>query len=136
MFGLAHFGKNIFLLFLLASWVSFWKKHLIFIIKLYLSVGILQFVRLIWTFKCHLDQLRCLKFHLQVKQKRSSANKSSTDKQSNAGSNDDSIRAAILDEATIVYISSFKLNAKENAKNNVIFSLFSLCSAGILHPQL
>lgn len=71
-----------------------------------------------------------------MKQKRASANKSSTDKQSNAGSNDDSIRAAILDEATIVYISSFKLNAKENAKNNVIFSLFSLCLAGILHPQL
>ncbi|XP_014490127.1 probable helicase MAGATAMA 3 isoform X2 [Vigna radiata var. radiata] len=38
-----------------------------------------------------------------MKQKRSSANKSSTNKQSTAGSNDDSIRAAILDEATIVF---------------------------------
>ncbi|ESW13042.1 hypothetical protein PHAVU_008G162900 [Phaseolus vulgaris] len=40
-----------------------------------------------------------------IKQKRSCANKSSTNKQSNgpAGSNDDSIRAAILDEATIVF---------------------------------
>ncbi|XP_061373164.1 probable helicase MAGATAMA 3 isoform X2 [Gastrolobium bilobum] len=40
-----------------------------------------------------------------VKQKRANANKSSTDKQSSgpAGSNDDSIRAAILDEATIVF---------------------------------
>ncbi|CAK8570386.1 unnamed protein product [Lathyrus sativus] len=40
-----------------------------------------------------------------VKKKRASANKSSTDKQSNAsaGSNEDSIRAAILDEATIVF---------------------------------
>ncbi|KAH1236407.1 putative helicase MAGATAMA 3 [Glycine max] len=41
-----------------------------------------------------------------MKQKRSSANKSSTNKQSNngpAGSNDDSLRAAILDEATIVF---------------------------------
>lgn len=42
-----------------------------------------------------------------MKQKRASTNKSSTNKQSNgpAGSNDDSLRAAILDEATIVYIS-------------------------------
>ncbi|RDY05359.1 putative helicase MAGATAMA 3, partial [Mucuna pruriens] len=38
-----------------------------------------------------------------MKQKRASANKSSSNKQSNAGSNDDSIRAAILDEATIVF---------------------------------
>ncbi|KAG2399306.1 helicase MAGATAMA 3 [Vigna angularis] len=38
-----------------------------------------------------------------MKQKRSSANKSSTNKQSTAGCNDDSIRAAILDEATIVF---------------------------------
>ncbi|XP_027346794.1 probable helicase MAGATAMA 3 isoform X1 [Abrus precatorius] len=40
-----------------------------------------------------------------LKQKRANATKSSTDKQSNgpAGSNDDSIRAAILDEATIVF---------------------------------
>ncbi|KAK7373156.1 hypothetical protein VNO80_06554 [Phaseolus coccineus] len=40
-----------------------------------------------------------------IKQKRSCANKSSTNKQSNgpAGINDDSIRAAILDEATIVF---------------------------------
>ncbi|CAJ2673175.1 unnamed protein product [Trifolium pratense] len=40
-----------------------------------------------------------------LKKKRASANKSSTDKQSNAsaGSHDDSIRAAILDEATIVF---------------------------------
>ncbi|CAI8599413.1 unnamed protein product [Vicia faba] len=40
-----------------------------------------------------------------LKKKRASANKSSTDKQSNAsaGSNDDSIRAAVLDEATIVF---------------------------------
>ncbi|XP_027919451.1 probable helicase MAGATAMA 3 isoform X2 [Vigna unguiculata] len=38
-----------------------------------------------------------------MKQKRSGANKSSTNKQSTAGSNDDSIRAAILDEATIVF---------------------------------
>ncbi|CAJ1935953.1 unnamed protein product [Sphenostylis stenocarpa] len=40
-----------------------------------------------------------------MKQKRSTANKSSTNKQSSgpAGSNDDSIRAAILDEATIVF---------------------------------
>ncbi|BAT74038.1 hypothetical protein LR48_Vigan464s000400 [Vigna angularis] len=38
-----------------------------------------------------------------MKQKRSSANKSSTNKQSTAGSNDDSIRAAILEEATIVF---------------------------------
>ncbi|KAK2400622.1 P-loop containing nucleoside triphosphate hydrolase superfamily protein [Trifolium repens] len=40
-----------------------------------------------------------------VKKKRASANKSSTDKQSNAsaGNHDDSIRAAILDEATIVF---------------------------------
>ncbi|KRH58358.2 hypothetical protein GLYMA_05G122467v4 [Glycine max] len=44
--------------------------------------------------------------HLKVmKQKRASTNKSSTNKQSNgpAGSNDDSLRAAILDEATIVF---------------------------------
>ncbi|XP_058765700.1 probable helicase MAGATAMA 3 isoform X2 [Vicia villosa] len=40
-----------------------------------------------------------------VKKKRASANKSPTDKQSNAsaGSNEDSIRTAILDEATIVF---------------------------------
>nr|KYP67340.1 putative helicase DDB-G0274399 [Cajanus cajan] len=40
-----------------------------------------------------------------MKQKRAGANKSVTNKQSNgpAGSNDDSIRAAILDEATIVF---------------------------------
>ncbi|XP_020234530.1 probable helicase MAGATAMA 3 isoform X1 [Cajanus cajan] len=44
--------------------------------------------------------------HLKVmKQKRAGANKSATNKQSNgpAGSNDDSIRTAILDEATIVF---------------------------------
>ncbi|XP_047150523.1 probable helicase MAGATAMA 3 isoform X2 [Vigna umbellata] len=40
---------------------------------------------------------------MQMKQKRSSANKSSTNKQSTAGCNDDSIRAAILDDATIVF---------------------------------
>lgn len=47
-----------------------------------------------------------------MKKKRASANKSSTDKQSNAsaGSNEDSIRAAILDEATIVCFLKFKLN--------------------------
>jgi hypothetical protein len=73
-----------------------------------------------------------------VKKKRASANKSSTDKQSNAsaGNHDDSIRAAILDEATIVIILRFKLNSKENAKNNVIFSLLYLILAGLLHPQL
>lgn len=54
-----------------------------------------------------------------MKQKRSSANKSSTNKQSNngpAGSNDDSLRAAILDEATIVYISCLCWMQKEKQK--------------------
>jgi len=55
----------------------------------------------------------CLKFDLQLKKKRS-ANISSTGKQNNAsaGSNDDTIRAAILDEATIVCISRFMFNSK------------------------
>jgi len=50
---------------------------------------------------------------LQVK-KRASANISSTGKQNNAsaGSKDDSIRATILDEATIVCISRFMFNSK------------------------
>ena len=50
-----------------------------------------------------------------MKQKRASANKSSTDKQSNGptGNNEDSIRAAIVDEATIVHISSFNVNSQE-----------------------
>ena len=50
-----------------------------------------------------------------MKQKRASTNKSSTNKQSNgpAGSNDDSLRAAILDEATIVYISCLCWMQKE-----------------------
>jgi len=59
-----------------------------------------------------------------MKQKRSSANKSSTNKQSNgpAGSNDDSIRAAILDEATIVCILTLYVECI--SKSNLIFLVF------------
>lgn len=71
---------------------------------------------------------------MQMKQKRSSANKSSTNKQSTAGSNDDSIRAAILDEATIVCIPTLYVECI--SKSNLIFIVFSVFLAGLLNSQL